>query len=122
MQRFVLASLLVCLAVLALAACKANDGADAGRSRTAANANTRSTVATENTATAPTPPVDTARRITIRELEAALKKNEAVVVDVRGQDSYNASHIKGAIWIQETDILKRSDELPKDKLIVTYCA
>ena len=51
-----------------------------------------------------------------------LAKNEAVVIDVRSEDSYNAAHIKGAKLIPEVEVVKRSDELPKDKLIVTYCS
>jgi rhodanese-related sulfurtransferase len=51
-----------------------------------------------------------------------LARNEAVVIDVRTDDAYNVAHIKGARLIPETDVAKRSDELPKNKLIVTYCS
>jgi 3-mercaptopyruvate sulfurtransferase SseA len=65
---------------------------------------------------------DGVRRITPIELRDMLARNEAVVVDVRTQDAYNVAHIRGAKLIPETDVAKRSDELPKNKLIVTYCA
>ena len=69
-----------------------------------------------------TTPADGARRVTIAELKDLLAKNEAVVIDVRNEDSYRAAHIKGAKLIPEAEVAKRSDELPKDKLIVTYCS
>ena len=67
-------------------------------------------------------PADGARRVTVAELKDLLAKNEAVVIDVRNEDSYKAAHIKGAKLIPEVEVVKRSDELPKDKLIVTYCS
>ena len=42
-------------------------------------------------------------------------------VDVRNEDAYNAAHIRGAKLIPLSDVEKRAGELPKDKLIVTYC-
>ena len=65
---------------------------------------------------------DGVRRITPIELRDMLARNEAVVIDVRNDDAFNTAHIKGAKLIPETDVAKRSDELPKNKLIVTYCS
>jgi rhodanese-related sulfurtransferase len=62
------------------------------------------------------------RRITVEELRTALEKGAAIVVDVRGADSYKAGHIKGALWIPGNEIAGRTKELPKDKLIVAYCS
>jgi hypothetical protein len=67
-------------------------------------------------------PADGVRRVTVTELKDLLAKNAAVVIDVRNQASYDAAHIKGSKLITEADILKHIDELPKDKLIVTYCS
>ena len=67
-------------------------------------------------------PADGVRRVTIVELKDLLAKDEAVVIDVRNAESYKASHIKGSKLIPEAEVVKRSDELPKDKLIVTYCS
>jgi hypothetical protein len=67
-------------------------------------------------------PADGVRRVTLVELKDLLAKNEAVVIDVRNEESFKASHIKGSKLIPEAEVAKRSDELPKDKLIVTYCA
>jgi predicted sulfurtransferase len=67
-------------------------------------------------------PADGVRRVTVTELKDLLAKDAAVVIEVRNQASYDAAHIKGAKLIPEADILKHIDELPKDKLIVTYCS
>jgi hypothetical protein len=67
-------------------------------------------------------PADGVRRVTIVELKDLLAKNEAVVIDVRNEESYKAAHIKGSKLIPEAEVAKRSNELPTDKLIVTYCS
>jgi len=74
--------------------------------------------------TAPAPPVmaDGARRVTVAELKDLLAKNEAIVVDVRNQTSYDAGHIRGAKLIPEAEVVNHVDELPRNKLIVTYCS
>ena len=73
---------------------------------------------------APAPPVmaDGARRVTVAELKDLLAKNQAIVLDVRNQTSYDAGHIRGARLIPEAEVLNHVAELPKDKLIVTYCS
>jgi 3-mercaptopyruvate sulfurtransferase SseA len=73
---------------------------------------------------APTPPVvaDGARRVTVTELKDLLAKNEAIVLDVRNQTSYDAGHIRGARLIPEAEVINHLDELPRNKLIVTYCS
>lgn len=68
------------------------------------------------------PPADGVRRITVAELKDLLAKNEAIVVDVRNEAQYNAGHVKGARLIPVGEIQNHVDELPKDKLIVTYCS
>ena len=65
---------------------------------------------------------DGVRRITPDELREALKKGKAVLIDVRGAESYKAGHIKGARLIPANEIASRLSELPKDKLIATYCS
>jgi 3-mercaptopyruvate sulfurtransferase SseA len=71
--------------------------------------------------TAP-PPADGARRVTVAELKGMLDRNEAVVIDVRNEASYNVGHIRGAKLIPEAEVVNHIDELPRNKLIVTYCA
>lgn len=67
-------------------------------------------------------PTDGVRRVTVTELQDLLARNEAVVFDVRNQESYDQAHIQGAKLMPVADTLKHIDELPKDKLIVTYCS
>ncbi|MBD0327372.1 MAG: hypothetical protein ICV68_13125, partial [Pyrinomonadaceae bacterium] len=69
----------VCAALIALAACKANDGADTRSHMNDTAASTSSTPAGLTTtpagaAAAPSPQVDEARRISIAELQQALEK------------------------------------------------
>lgn len=70
---------------------------------------------------APTP-ADGVRRISVPDLQNLVNKNEVLIVDVRNEDAYNLAHIRGARLIPLSEIDKRSGELPKDKLIVTYCS
>jgi len=72
-----------------------------------------------------TPPAastqDTAPRIPAAEARQALAKGEAVLVDVRPKAAYDASHAAGAISLPLSDLGSRAGELPKDKLVITYC-
>jgi 3-mercaptopyruvate sulfurtransferase SseA len=73
-------------------------------------------------ATPPAAPTqETARRISVTEARLALAKGEAVLVDVRPKEAYAASHADGALSIPLSDIVSRAGELPKDKLVITYC-
>ena len=62
-----------------------------------------------------------ARRISGEEARQAVAKGEAVLVDVRSKDAYEAGHAKGAISLPLSDLPSRAGELPKDKLLITYC-
>lgn len=68
------------------------------------------------------PPADGVRRVTTAELKDMLDRNEAVVIDVRNEASFNVGHIRGAKLIPEGEVVSHIDELPKNKLIVTYCS
>jgi len=70
----------------------------------------------------PTTYADGARRITIDELETLIKDKEVFLVDVRNQAAYDLGHIPGAKLIPSAEILNHLDELPRDKMIVTYCS
>jgi predicted sulfurtransferase len=60
--------------------------------------------------------------ITKEELREKLeKKADVIVVDVRKKESYDKSHIIGAISIPLEEIEQRHEELPKDKEIILYC-
>jgi len=61
-------------------------------------------------------------RITIRDFEELLNKNEVFVVDTRNQAAFDQGHIKGAKLIPMNEVAARINEFPKDKNIVTYCS
>jgi 3-mercaptopyruvate sulfurtransferase SseA len=65
---------------------------------------------------------DGARRITPVELRQLVKKDEALLVDVRSPEAYKAGHVKGARNIPAAEIGNRAGELPANKLIATYCS
>jgi predicted sulfurtransferase len=102
------------LAILGLGVLTACNSAEWKNART-------SPVAPAQTAPAP-PPSDGARRVTVAELQDLLARNEAVVIDVRNQASYDVGHVRGAKLIPEAEVVSHIDELPKNKLIVTYCS
>jgi 3-mercaptopyruvate sulfurtransferase SseA len=84
---------------------------------------------TDNTAVNPKPAStpgidypDGARRVTTEELDTLIKKGEAFLVDVRNQDSYDLGHIPGSRLIPAGEILDHVNELPRDKIIITYCS
>ena len=67
-------------------------------------------------------PSDGVRRITVTELRDAVDKNAVLIVDTRIAADYAQDHIKGSINILEADLNSRISELPRDKMIVTYCS
>lgn len=82
-----------------------------------------------NTATTPSPSPthvaqegDDVQRVTGAELEKLLKQGKAVVVDVRSKTMYDVGHITGAKLIPLGEVAARANELPRDKMIVTYCS
>lgn len=105
------AAILLCAAI-ALAACNSTDS------------KVNTTAQNQNKAAATTETVysDGARRMTVPEAQEAIKRGQVFVVDVRNQGSYDAGHIPGSKLIPEGEILVRSNELPKDKTILTYCS
>ena len=66
-------------------------------------------------------PADNARRITAEELHDLWAKGKVLVVDTRNEPSFKQGHIKGAILIPSNDFAAKANELPLDKMIVTYC-
>ena len=62
-------------------------------------------------------------RVSVEEAAAAIQSGEAVVLDVRSAQAYQASHIPGALSIPLFDIESNPTgvDLDKDKWIITYC-
>jgi 3-mercaptopyruvate sulfurtransferase SseA len=101
--------LMILAALAVLAACNAVDHV--------ANTNTKPVPQGPDTVYA-----DGARRVTIEEMEAMLKAGTAIVIDVRNQAAYDLGHIPGSRLIPAGEILNHISELPRDKMIVTYCS
>ena len=116
MRSLILASALLIIALAVILAVSASHKKDFVTASQTAQSTQPQQLQTQPT------PADGVRRITVDELRAAMEKGTAIVIDVRGEDQYKAGHIKGAIWIPGGEIAGRTKELPKDKLIVTYCS
>ncbi len=108
-MRLVISFFVVAFIALVLTACNSAEWKDARTTPVA-------------TAPAGSAPSDGIRRVTVPELQDLLAKNQAVVIDVRNQASFNVGHIRGAKLIPEAEVANRVDELPKNKLVVTYCS
>lgn len=112
-------------AALLAAACNPQDASTPPQSQQAVNKSSQQ--AGPGAPSAPPPaaavePADKVRRVTVQELKAALDKGEALPLDVRSESAFQVSHIKGSKLMLESEFDKRLSELPKDKLIVAYCA
>jgi hypothetical protein len=59
-------------------------------------------------------------RVSLDDAKAAFDTNKAIFVDVRANDSYEISHISGAISIPLNDLPTRIDELDPKSWIITY--
>ena len=66
---------------------------------------------------------DDIERFTPEALKAGMDSKDALAVDVRSSAAWYSGHIMGAHWLYYYEIRDRApDELPKDKLIITYCS
>lgn len=103
------------LITIALLATAALTGCNSAESKTGA-------AKTEKSAAKTAAPNDGVNRISLAEAKTAFEAGKAVIIDVRGEPSFKAGHIKGAQLIDLKDIAARSEELPKDKTIILYCS
>ena len=131
-----LISLSVAVLLLLMAVSTGQAAAQLRKSKTKARVSHRASQNKTKTASTPTPasvplPVeiptvetqsDGVRRIAPADARAAVDQGRAIIIDVRGEESYNAGHVKGARWINLNDIGSRTSELPRDKMIITYCS
>lgn len=62
-------------------------------------------------------------RVSVDQAKAAFDSGDAVIVDVRGPNSYARGHIAGALEISVSAIITDPSKLPldKNKWIITYC-
>lgn len=69
-----------------------------------------------------TPRPDGVRLVTVEELNRLIEQGGAVALDVRGSVEFELGHIRGAVAMPLGLVAARAAELPKDRLIVPYCA
>jgi rhodanese-related sulfurtransferase len=55
------------------------------------------------------------------ELLARLSRGDAVLLDVRPTDEYEAGHIEGARSVPIDELERRLAEMPKDREVIAYC-
>jgi 3-mercaptopyruvate sulfurtransferase SseA len=113
---------LACAAAIILsAACKSGDGAGAQTASTTTAATSQGGTASATPHPTSTPG-DNVRRVSLEETQQAIEKGTALVVDVRPKSQYDQGHIKGSVSIPRNELPNRLGELPKDKLVIFYCA
>ncbi|MGQ9526694.1 rhodanese-like domain-containing protein [Chloroflexus sp.] len=59
--------------------------------------------------------------ISLAALQAGMPHGDVYLLDVRPLEEFAAGHLPGAVAIPLAELPQRIDELPVDKLIVTYC-
>jgi rhodanese-related sulfurtransferase len=62
------------------------------------------------------------KRINVKDAHKAISEGKAVMVDVRSEDAYKVSHIKGAHLVSTDKIVEHSKEHFKGKQVITYCS
>jgi rhodanese-related sulfurtransferase len=63
------------------------------------------------------------RPISAADAKVILGGEDAVLLDVRTQEEFDAGHIEGAMLLPHDELSQRADELPADKdtTIIVYC-
>ncbi len=65
--------------------------------------------------------LDDVPRIASEDLRDKCIAGQAIIVDVRSLAAYEQLHISGALSIPYVQIAVRAGELPRNKLVATYC-
>ena len=60
-------------------------------------------------------------RIEAAEAKKLVDKGEAILVDVRARAAWDMGHLQGALHIPTDEVTAHLSQLPKNKLIITYC-
>jgi len=61
-------------------------------------------------------------RISVADALKLHKEGKAVFIDVRSNEQYQLGHIKGALSIPGSQLIKRYAEVPPRMTVITYCA
>ena len=59
--------------------------------------------------------------VPIQQVEPAALAEEAILLDVRYRNEYDAGHLPGAQHIAHTRLLERLEELPRNRPVYVYC-
>ena len=60
-------------------------------------------------------------RVSVTDAKAAFDKGQAIIIDVRTKAAYEASHIKGALYLGDLEDSQMNLTVPKNQWIITYC-
>jgi 3-mercaptopyruvate sulfurtransferase SseA len=60
-------------------------------------------------------------RVSVDEAHTAYQSKQAIFVDVRDKDQYEAGHVSGALSIPLSELDSRLNELDPAQWIITYC-
>ena len=118
MRLNILALLALGLGIGLLAACASRDSAVSQTQRPSGQASQLPGEASQVPAATP---ADTAPRISVEELHKLYEKGDVLIIDTRSEIAFKESRIKGAILVPVSDVAAKADELPRNKMIVTYC-
>ena len=111
----------VVLAIVTLAACNSSE-TKGNKAGSGAGSNGNSAASSPSATPGHVAPSDGVKRVTTVELRDALAQGTAIVVDVRAATVYQQNHIKDSISIPLEQLEAHLQELPRDKMIVTYCS
>lgn len=64
---------------------------------------------------------ESAEAVDADELKRKVSANEAVVIDVRPGEEYEAAHFPGALSVPLPELSEKLAKLPRDKEIIAYC-
>jgi rhodanese-related sulfurtransferase len=62
------------------------------------------------------------QRISMADAKKLYEKDQAVFIDVRSNEQFTYGHIKGALSIPGSQIVRRFHEVTPGKTVITYCA
>lgn len=60
--------------------------------------------------------------VSLEEARAHLDAGDAIFIDTRSREDYERSHVPGAVAMPVAEVPRHYQELPRDRLIITYCA
>lgn len=66
-------------------------------------------------------PADGNAAVSVEEARQKLDAHEALMIDVRERDEWQAGHVKGAQHIPLGELGTRLDEIPRDREILLFC-